>query len=156
MSTLVEARRACARSSSPLALHGAPPSVVWAPRSPVQSRPKIGMSAAPMMGEPSSRSAISVPKSGLPVIKDLVPSIGSITHWYWLSEVLTPNSSPKMPWSGNCASISSRMACSASRSARVTGESSSLRSMFSGCPKYGTTTFRETAASWWRNAIVGL
>ena len=54
-------------------------------------------------------------------MKALVPSMGSSTHTYSAFERMAPNSSPMMPWPGNCASIIRRIATSAARSASVTG-----------------------------------
>ena len=75
----------------------------------------------PSTGWPRWSSAISVPKIGRPVMKALVPSIGSSTQTYSASVRTAPCSSPNTPCSGTCSVSSARMAVSASRSAMVTG-----------------------------------
>ena len=57
----------------------------------------------------------------MPVMKDLVPSIGSSTQTYSASVRSLPNSSPITPCSGKFFLISTRIASSAARSAAVTG-----------------------------------
>src|SRR5439155_22840704 len=89
----------------------------------------------------------SVPNSGTPLIKDLVPSIGSSTQTYSASSRSRPNSSPMTPCSGNSAAISSRIACSAARSAIVTGERSGLSSTVSGARKCGRIAAPAASAS---------
>ena len=89
---------------------------------------------------PSCSKATSVPNIGLPAMKALVPSIGSMTHWCEAPGRLAPCSSPMMPWSGNWRSISARTAVSVSRSAMVTGLESALSSTPIGVRKYLRTT----------------
>ena len=47
---------------------------------PTQRSFSTGWSMMPRMGTPSARRAIKVPKRGFPVMKLLVPSIGSRTQ----------------------------------------------------------------------------
>ncbi len=54
--------------------------VVGRPASPTQRSREIGWSIMPRIGRPALVSAISVPNSGTPLIKDFVPSIGSKTQ----------------------------------------------------------------------------
>lgn len=54
--------------------------VVGWPATPTQRSFNTGWSMMPRMGTPSARREIKVPKRGLPVMKLLVPSIGSRTH----------------------------------------------------------------------------
>lgn len=70
-----------------------------------------------------------MPNDGLPVMKALVPSMGSSTQTCSASARTVPCSSPRMPWSGCSRSIRRRMAASASRSAIVTGLASALSSI---------------------------
>src|SRR5205807_6811807 len=91
----------------------------------------------PRIGRRSRVSAISVPNSGTPLMKDLVPSIGSRTQTNGASSRSRPNSSPMMPCSGKRAAISRRIAVSAARSAAVTGDRSGLSSTVIGWRKYG-------------------
>src|SRR5437763_8306503 len=91
----------------------------------------------PRIGRPCRASAISVPNSGTPLIKDLVPSIGSSTQTNSASARSGPYSSPMMPCSGNRAAISRRIAVSAARSATVTGDKSGLSVTARGWRKCG-------------------
>ena len=59
---------------------GAPFNVVGRPAAPTQRSREIGWSMMPRIGRPLWASAISVPNSGTPLMKDLVPSIGSSTQ----------------------------------------------------------------------------
>ena len=100
---------------------------VQAPASspPHQRRPSAGAETRPTTGRPSSISPISVPHTGTPRTKLLVPSIGSITHWRGEAPVL-PNSSP-ITWSRERARESwERTSCSAAVSASVTSVRSGL------------------------------
>src|SRR5579864_8715879 len=99
-----------------------------------------------MMGRPYCASAISVPNSGTPEMKDLVPSIGSSTQTNSASSRSLPNSSPMMPCSGNCALISCRIAVSAARSATVTGDRSALSSTVRFWRKWGRIAARAASA----------
>ena len=83
-------------------------------------------------------SATSVPHSGLPVMNDLVPSMGSKTQVHSCnppSPSSMPSSSPKMACVGNRSWTSARMAASAPLSAMVTGDASFLSSISSGVRK---------------------
>ena len=51
----------------------------------------------PIDGTKSFISAINVPNKGTPLMKDLVPSIGSKVHTNSASSRTRPNSSPTMP-----------------------------------------------------------
>ena len=64
--------------------------------------------------------------AGRPTVKLRVPSIGSSTHLRLVTPAFSPYSSPMMPSPERSASSSRRIAASASRSARVTGDWSSL------------------------------
>ncbi|SUZ94581.1 uncharacterized protein METZ01_LOCUS47435 [marine metagenome] len=72
------------------------------PRSalPTQRSFSAGISITPSTGVRSYNSAISDPNVGFPVIKLLVPSIGSTTHDQGDSVSLEPNSSPIKPCAG--------------------------------------------------------
>ena len=61
----------------------------------------FGTSKIPILGIPSIKRHINVPKRGLPDIKLCVPSNGSITQTYFASTLEFPNSSPTIPWSEN-------------------------------------------------------
>src|SRR5271155_417760 len=115
----------------------APFKVVGRPATPTQRSREIGWSMMPRIGRLSRVSAINVPNSGTPLMKDFVPSIGSNVHTNSAFSRTLPNSSPTMPCSGKRLSISDRIACSAARSAAVTGVRSALSSTLSGCRKYG-------------------
>ena len=105
---------------------GTPFKVVGRPATPTQRSRWTGWSIIPSTGQPSSTSAINVPKIARPTVKLRVPSIGSSTHLRLVTPVFSPNSSPTMPSPERSASSSRRIADSASRSARVTGDWSSL------------------------------
>ena len=75
----------------------APLWVVARPSAPTQRSREIGWSMMPRIGRPFLASAISVPNSGTPLIKDLVPSIGSSTQTNSASSRSRPYSSPMMP-----------------------------------------------------------
>ena len=96
--------------------------------SPKQRCLKIGWSITPMKYSPFFISPISVPNSGIELIKDLVPSIGSSIQTYSASKFSLPNSSPTIPASGNSLFIMSRKICSVVLSTIVTGEASDLLS----------------------------
>ena len=51
----------------------------------------------PNTGSPKRINPISVPQATMPVMKDLVPSIGSSTQTYSASVRSLPYSSPTMP-----------------------------------------------------------
>ncbi len=70
---------------------------------------------------------MSVPQAGMPAMNDLVPSMGSSTQTKGASGRSAPNSSPMMPWSGKVERIKVRIACSAARSAAVTGSKTAPR-----------------------------
>ena len=76
-----------------------------------------------------------MPKIGRPVMKALVPSIGSSTQTYSASVLTAPCSSPNTPCSGTWRVSRSRIAVSASRSAMVTGLLSVLSSIATGVRK---------------------
>src|SRR6266516_2340012 len=97
-----------------------------APESPEKRSTIKGWCIIPNTGVPLCNSAINVPQIGKPAIKDLVPSIGSITQTYSASSCSLPNSSPTMPCWGKLALISRRITASAARSASVTGSKSWL------------------------------
>src|SRR5258708_3302243 len=101
----------------------------------------------PRIGRPACINAINVPNSGTPLMKDLVPSIGSSTQTNSASSRSRPYSSPKMPWSGNRALMSRRIAASAARSAAVTGLRSGLSSTAREVRKYGRITAPAASAS---------
>ena len=65
-----------------------------------------------------------MPNVGRPVMKARVPSIGSSTQRSRESGRSSPNSSPSTPCSGKRSARTARIACSALRSAMVTGERS--------------------------------
>ena len=92
-------------------------------------------------------NAIRVPKVGRPVMKARVPSIGSSTQRIRASGRSRPNSSPSTPCSGNRSVSTARIACSAVRSAMVTGERSAFRSAPSPARKNGRTTAPATSAA---------
>ena len=54
----------------------------------------------PATASPLCVSPTSVPQSGMPEMKERVPSIGSMTQTWSLDAFSEPNSSPSMPWSG--------------------------------------------------------
>ena len=60
------------------------------------------------------------------MIKALVPSIGSSTQRIAAAGRSRPNSSPRMPCEGNRSASTARIACSAVRSAMVTGDRSAF------------------------------
>ena len=132
---LVVASSAPDRSRQARVRTGTPPNVVGRPATPTQRSRWTGWSMMPSTGQPSSSSAISVPKMARPATKERVPSIGSRTHCRPDTPAFTPYSSPWMPSPERSASISRRIAASASRSARVTGEASSLSSSPAGARK---------------------
>ena len=101
----------------------------------------------PMIGRSSWNSAISVPKVGRPVMKARVPSIGSSTQRIAASGRSRPNSSPRMPWSGNRSVSTARIACSAVRSAMVTGDRSAFWSVAIPARKNGRITAPATSAA---------
>ena len=92
-----------------------------APPSPEKRSRVKGWFIMPKTGSPNRISAISVPQAGMPEMKDLVPSIGSSTQTYSASVRSAPNSSPTMPWCGELLADERAHACSAARSAAVTG-----------------------------------
>ena len=117
---------------------GSPFRVVRSPATPTQRSFNTGWSRTPRTGTPSRSNAASVPHSGLPVMKDLVPSMGSNTHVHSLSPPAPssmPCSSPKMACEGQRARTIARIADSASRSAIVTGLASFLSSIASDVRK---------------------
>ena len=61
---------------------GAPFRVLVRPAAPSQRSPMTGWSITPNTGRPRWTSAIKVPNIGLPVMNDLVPSIGSSSQTY--------------------------------------------------------------------------
>src|SRR5262245_55589268 len=104
----------------------------------------------PYTGSPPRSSAISVPHTGRPQIKDFVPSIGSSAQTYSASVRSLPYSSPMMPWSGKLFRIIARIAASAARSAAVTGSNPrpcDLFSMLSVVRKNGRIASPAAAAS---------
>ena len=109
-----------------------------------------GWCIMPNTGSPKRISPISVPQAGMPEMKDLVPSIGSSTQTYSASVRSAPYSSPRMPWSGKARRMRARMACSAARSAAVTGSKppACLFSTASAVRKNGRMVSPETLASW--------
>ncbi len=72
-----------------------------------------GRPQTPATDSPSNSSPISVPKSGTRATNDFVPSTGSRTHRYPLVPARSPNSSPRMPSSGNSLDRKSRRSSSA-------------------------------------------
>ena len=103
----------------------------------------------PNTGSPKRIRPISVPQATMPVMKDLVPSIGSSTQTYSASVRSLPYSSPRMPWSGKFLRMSARMAFSAARSAAVTGSKppAFLFSTASAVRKNGRMVSPDTVAS---------
>ena len=108
-----------------------------------------GWCIMPNTGSPKRISPISVPQAGMPEMNDLVPSIGSSTQTYSASVRSAPYSSPRMPWSGKVRLMRARMACSAARSAAVTGSKPPdfLFSTASVVRKNGRMVWPETLAS---------
>ena len=88
------------RSAQGRVLTGLPFNLLSWPDAPTQRSREIGWSITPSTGLPLKASAISVPNSGTPEMKDLVPSIGSSTQVYSASGRTRPNSSPQMPCAG--------------------------------------------------------
>src|SRR5436190_5175965 len=138
----------------------APFKVVGRPATPTQRSREIGWSMMPRIGRLARVSAVNVPNSGTPLMKDFVPSIGSNVHTNSAFPRTRPNSSPMIPCSGKRFSISDRIACSAARSAAVTGVRSALSSIVSGCRKYGriaspAASARRSASSRHRSSSPG-
>ena len=127
---------------------GAPFNVVGRPAAPTQRSREIGWSMMPRTGRPLWASAINVPNSGTPLIKDLVPSIGSSTQTSSASSRTRPYSSPIIPCAGNRASINCRIAASAARSAMVTGVRSGLSSTSIAVRKCGRIAAPAASANW--------
>jgi hypothetical protein len=67
---------------------------VGRPATPIQRSPVTGWSMTPRIGVSPSSRPISVPKTGRPVMKARVPSIGSSTQRNRASARSRPNSSP--------------------------------------------------------------
>ena len=134
---LVLASTACASSGQVRTWTGAPLNVVPLPAAPTQRSRPIGWSMMPSTGQPSSMSAMSVPKIGRPAMKLTVPSIGSSTQLRPVVPSFTPNSSPCTPSRGASASSRRRIAVSAARSASVTGEASAFDSLANSARKNG-------------------
>src|SRR5579872_2884115 len=147
MSGLVAKTVAAARSAQARVRIGFPFNVGGRPAAPIQRSREIGWSMTPRIGRPCRARAISVPNSGTPLIKDLVPSIGSSTQTNSASSRSRPNSSPMMPWSGKRAAINCRIAVSAARSAAVTGDRSALSSTRIAWRKYGRIAAPAASAS---------
>src|SRR3954468_8241704 len=105
----------------------------------------------PKIGTPFRVSAIRVPQAGMPVMKDLVPSIGSSTQTYSAWPRSLPYSSPTIPCSGKLRFIRERIVFSAARSAAVTGSNPAadpLSSTPSEVRKNGRIASPEAVASW--------
>src|SRR5579871_1351262 len=88
-----------------------------------------------------------VPNCGRPVMKDFVPSMGSMTQTNSAPTFSPPYSSPMMPWDGKTLPIASRSCCSISRSAAVTGDMSSLSVTVISRRKYFSATARAASAA---------
>src|SRR5215472_12679759 len=104
----------------------------------------------PNTARPERVRAIKVPHAGMPEMNDLVPSIGSSIHTNSAPLRSAPNSSPMIPWAGNFSRINVRIACSAARSAAVTGSNAPpqlLSSTPSEVRKNGLMTSPDTVAS---------
>ena len=69
---------------------------------------------------------IKLDQVGAPITKALVPSIGSIDHWKWLSDFLSSNSSPIIESLGNFFRINDLIYFSKDLSKLVTGSKSFL------------------------------
>ena len=76
-----------------------------------------------------------------------VPSIGSNTHRYRASPRSSPNSSPNTPCSGYRPARTARIACSAVRSATVTGLASPFSSAPTPARNHGRITAPATSAA---------
>ena len=94
-------RPATDRAGSPLARHMRHGTSWPAPQRRSSVRRVTGWSITPSIGVSPSSSAISVPKVGRPLTNARVPSIGSSTQRNCASGRSRPNSSPRIPWSGN-------------------------------------------------------
>ena len=86
-----------------------------------QTNNSIGKFAKPKVGTPLQLTLIKLLQVGLPIIKDLVPSIGSMTHVKPLLFFLILNSSPMIPSFGNFLEISFLKNNSSALSIFVTG-----------------------------------
>src|SRR5258705_11142327 len=137
MSGLVENTVAAASAAQGRQWIGVPLNVEAHPAPPIQRSREMGWSMMPRIGRPCWASATSVPNNGTPLMKDLVPSIGSSTQTNSESARSGPYSSPMMPCSGKRAAISRRIAVSAARSATVTGDRSGLSVTAMGWRKCG-------------------
>ena len=150
ISGLVQESSACASEAhgrQPARPPNGPRKVVGRPMAPIQRSRVTGWSITPRIGVSPSSSAISVPKVGRPLTKARVPSIGSSTQRSRASGRSRPNSSPRIPWSGKRSASTARIACSALRSAIVTGERSDLVSIAKPARKNGRTTAPATSAA---------
>jgi hypothetical protein len=92
--------------------------------------------------------AIDVAKYGYPCTKFIVPSIGSTIHRYGESprgDFTSPDSSPRIAWSGNAAEIVAMIACSASASAPDTMSPCSLENVGSRLRSREASTITDAA-----------
>src|SRR5581483_1548455 len=111
------------------------------PRRAHQRRPRAGAETNASETSPSRSSASSVAHTGTPRTYDIVPSIGSTIHF--VSPPSSPNSSPKTLSPRPDEATSSRIACSASRSASETG----VRSGFVSTRRSSARNRRSVTAS---------
>ena len=92
----------------------------------IRDRFNSGKFAKPTFDFSLKERPIKLDQVGAPITKALVPSIGSIDHWKWLSDFLSSNSSPMIESFGNLFKINDLIYFSNDLSKLVTGSKSFL------------------------------